>query len=43
MTIVEGDYNADTFFPDYSGFTKVVSEEKKEADGYRYKFLTLEK
>ncbi|HSX08860.1 MAG TPA: dihydrofolate reductase [Candidatus Saccharimonadales bacterium] len=43
LTIVEGDYGADTFFPDYSEFTKIISEEKKEADGYRYNFLTLER
>lgn len=43
LTIVEGDYGADTFFPDYSDFKKVLSEEKKEAEGYKYKFLILEK
>lgn len=43
LTIVEGDYGADTFFPEYPEFKKVVSEEKREADGYKYTFLTLEK
>lgn len=43
LTIVEGDFGADTFFPDYSMFTKVISEESREADGYKYKFLTLKK
>ncbi len=43
LTIVEGDYGADVFFPEYPEFTKVVSEEKKEADGYKYTFLTLER
>ena len=44
LTIVEGDYGADTFFPDYSnlGF-KVVKEESHESDGYKYKFVDLEK
>lgn len=42
LTIVEGDYGADIFFPEYPEFTKVISEEKKEEDGYRYTFLTLE-
>jgi dihydrofolate reductase len=44
LTIVEGDYGADTFFPEYEnlGF-KVVKEESREADGYRYKFVDLEK
>lgn len=44
LTIVEGDYGADTFFPEYEnlGFT-VVQEESRESDGYRYKFVDLEK
>ncbi|MDO8551813.1 MAG: dihydrofolate reductase [bacterium] len=44
LTIVEGDYpQADTFFPDYSDFKKVVYEGKGESDGYKYKFLELER
>ncbi len=43
LTIVEGDYGADIFFPDYSVFTKIISEENREVDGYKYKFLILEK
>ena len=43
LTIVEGDYSADIFFPEYSEFTKVISEVKREADGYKYTFLVLEK
>ena len=43
LTIVEGDYNCDTFFPDYSEFKKVIREESKELEGYKYKFLELEK
>ncbi len=43
LTIVEGDYGADIFFPEYPEFTKIVSEEKRESDGFKYKFLTLEK
>lgn len=42
LTLVDGDYNADTFFPDYSDF-KVVSEEKGESGEYKYQFITLEK
>jgi dihydrofolate reductase len=34
--------DADTFFPDYSRFTKVISEEPQEENGIRYKYLTLE-
>lgn len=43
LTIVEGNPDADTFFPDYSEFKKIVFEEQKESDGYKYKFLVLEK
>lgn len=34
---------ADTFFPDYSRFTKVISEEAHEENGMHYTFLTLER
>lgn len=43
LTIVEGDYGADTFFPDYSMFDKVISEQKGQSGEYSYKFLDLEK
>jgi len=45
LTIVKGDYGADTFFPDYSqfGFTKKIEEEARESDGHQYSFVTLEK
>lgn len=43
LTIVEGNPEADTFFPDYSEFKKVVSEESHESEGHKYKFITLEK
>lgn len=42
LTIVDGDYHADTFFPDYSNF-KTVSEETHESGEYEFKFLTLTK
>jgi dihydrofolate reductase len=43
LTVVEGDFGADTFFPDYSSFNKVISEEKIQSGEYQLKFLTLEK
>ncbi|HBG81543.1 TPA: diacylglycerol kinase [candidate division CPR2 bacterium] len=43
LTIVEGEYEADTFFPDYSKFTKKVSDQKEENEGYKYRYLTLER
>lgn len=43
LTVVEGDFGADTFFPDYSRVFKVLSEEKRQRDGFKYSFLTLER
>ncbi len=43
LTLVEGEYDADTFFPNYSEFNKVINEESHESAGYKYKFLELEK
>jgi dihydrofolate reductase len=43
LTVVDAEGEADTFFPEYSQFTKVLSKEKKEAGGYRFTYLTLEK
>lgn len=34
---------ADTFFPDYSRFTKVIEESPHEENGIRYTYRTLEK
>ncbi len=42
LTLVEGDYGADTFFPDYSGF-KIIKEQEGESGEYKYKFVDLEK
>lgn len=38
LTIVEGKYQSDTFFPDYSDF-KIVKEEKHNNDKYVFKFI----
>ena len=43
LTIVDAEKPADVYFPDYSEFTKVISEEKHEYNGMSYTFLTLEK
>lgn len=40
LTIVEGDYGADTFFPEYPGF-KIVKEEERQEGDYKFKFVTL--
>lgn len=43
LTLIDDDKPADVFFPDYSEFTKVISEEKKEHEGTSYSFVLLEK
>lgn len=43
LTLVKGDYNADTFFPDYSQFTKVLQKEEFTSGNYTVTFLDLEK
>ena len=40
LTIIVGDLEADTFFPDYSNF-KIVSEEEGQSGEYKYKFVNL--
>jgi len=42
LTIVHGKYEGDTYFPEYSQFTKVIGkEDKKTKDGLEYTFLDL--
>ncbi|MCR4306151.1 MAG: dihydrofolate reductase [Candidatus Daviesbacteria bacterium] len=44
LTLVEGSPEADTFFPDYSEFKKIVwQSEEQESSGFKYKFLELER
>lgn len=43
LTIVEGNFDGDTFFPDYSEFKKVVSKRKSSDKNFKYTFLELEK
>lgn len=43
LTLVEGEYQADTFFPDYGDFTREISRQISEDGTYRYSFVTLER
>lgn len=43
LTIVDEEAEADTFFPDYSEFKNVISEEKHELGDLKYKFVELTK
>jgi len=43
LTVVKGDFEADVFFPEYSEFTKIVSERKSSDENFEYSFLELER
>ena len=43
LTIIEGDFPVDTYFPDYSVFKKIIKEEKKSDGKFNYLFLDLAK
>lgn len=43
LTLVSGEHEADTFFPDYSDFTKVISEEKMDNGEYTFSFVIVER
>lgn len=43
LTVVDAEVPADTFFPEYSVFAKVLEKEEKMDWDYPYTFMTLEK
>lgn len=43
LTLVEGSYKADVFFPDYSKFKKIISREKAQDERYKFEYIVLEK
>jgi dihydrofolate reductase len=43
LTLVEGSPEADSFFPDYKDFKKVIFEQSREYEGLKYRFVELEK
>lgn len=43
LTLVEGQFEGDTFFPEYSDFNGVVSESEGKSNGLAYRFLDLER
>lgn len=43
LTIVDAAFDADTFFPDYSQFTKVTFEKPGTSGEYRFRFIELER
>lgn len=43
LTVVDATAEADTYFPDYSEFKKVLDDEVHEENGIKYRYLTLER
>lgn len=43
LTLVRGVHEADTFFPDYSEFGKIIGQEEGKDDKYRHTYLILER
>lgn len=43
LTLVKGRHEADTFFPDYSEFKKVVSREEGKNETHEYVYFVLER
>ncbi len=43
LTLVSGRYEADSFFPPYPAFNRMVFEQKGEEKGIRFKWIELEK
>ncbi len=43
LTLVQGKHEADTFFPEYDDFKKVISEEQGNNGEYRYTYYILER
>jgi len=41
LTLVKGDFGADTFFPDYSVFSTVVSKEDHKTEAHVFQFVEL--
>ncbi|KKP89462.1 MAG: Dihydrofolate reductase [Parcubacteria group bacterium GW2011_GWA2_36_10] len=41
LTIIDAEYQADVWFPDYSNFKIIKEEEQQNAQGLKYKFLEL--
>ncbi len=41
LTIIDAEYQADVWFPNYSNFQIIKEEEQQNAQGLKYKFLEL--
>ncbi|MBI2050869.1 MAG: dihydrofolate reductase [Parcubacteria group bacterium] len=43
LTVIDGNFEADTFFPEYGEFGRVISRKELDTDEYHVTFLELDK
>ncbi|MFM7406526.1 MAG: dihydrofolate reductase [Cuspidothrix sp.] len=43
LTIVEGDFPGDIYFPEFANFGEITKEEKLEENGFKFKFVDIER
>ncbi|MDD1415529.1 dihydrofolate reductase [Dolichospermum sp. ST_con] len=43
LTIVEGDFVGDIYFPEFANFGKVTKENKMQENGFQFNFVEIEK
>ncbi|MFM6040947.1 MAG: dihydrofolate reductase [Sphaerospermopsis kisseleviana] len=43
LTIVEGSFAGDIYFPEFADFGKVTKEEQLQENGFRFKFVEIER
>ncbi|MBO1064787.1 MULTISPECIES: dihydrofolate reductase [Nostocales] len=43
LTIVEGNFVGDIYFPEFADFGKVTKEKKMQENGYKFNFVEIEK
>lgn len=43
LTLIDGNFEADTFFPDYADFKKVIYKKEGQYNNFKYTFLELAK
>jgi len=43
LTLIDGHFDGDAFFPDYTAFTNLVSKKESTDENHTYTFVVLEK
>ena len=43
LTIIEGNFVGDIYFPEFADFGKVIKEKKMQENGFQFKFVEIER